>query len=220
MSFQRRCQMHILSRYGDLLSFIFRVLPLYPAFLTLMVKYSTGDCHEQCMVLSLSGIICKSCHVKRVAQPVIPRVMQIRQPMPLPPQEIKKVEKIEQVPVSTTKVKFQVGGTGSSSRQAVQAVTSTVAEPDSKSGQKRKKQSPPTGEPICYGLRWRKEGKPDTGVEFRLENLVLKCKQGTNLSRQPICCLCNKPYDPDHIYIRCEKCLCKHLVFNPFSSVM
>lgn len=172
------------------------------------------------MVLSLSGVICKSCHAKRVAQPVIPKVIQIRQPMLLPPQEIKKVERVEQVPVSATKVKCQVGGTDSTPRQAVQAVASTAAEPESKSGQKRKKQSAPTGEPICYGLRWRKEGKPDTGMQFRSENLVLKCKEGTNLSRQPVCCLCSKPYDPGHIYIRCEKCECKHLLFNSFSSIM
>jgi hypothetical protein len=211
--------MHILSRYVT-----YKVncssLALYPDFCFNFNCKSTGDCHEECIVLALSGVICKSCHAKRVSQTLVPKVIQTRQPMPLPPQDIKKVEKVEQVTASATKVKFQIGGTGSAPRQAVQAVVSTVAEPESRSGQKRKKPSPPTGEPICYGLRWRREGKPDTGVDFRSENLVLKCKQGIDLSRQPICCLCNKPYDPDHMYIRCEKCLCKHLFFNLFSSIL
>ncbi|KAJ4795460.1 PHD finger family protein [Rhynchospora pubera] len=165
-----------------------------------------GDCHEVCMGFSLSGIICKLCHAKCAAQPLVPKVIQIRQPMPLTPQQIQTVQKVEQVPGSNTKVKFLVGSSAHAPKQAVPAVPSTTAEPESKSGQKRKRQPAP-GEPICYGLRFKREGKLDSGMDFRSENLVLKCKLVTNPSRQPICCLCQRPYSPDYIYIRCEKCL-------------
>ncbi|WOL11902.1 DDT domain-containing protein PTM-like isoform X3 [Canna indica] len=60
---------------------------------------------------------------------------------------------------------------------------------------------------VYNGLLWKKKEGPDTGKDFRLENIVLRSKEGIIPLKRPICCLCNAPYRSDLMYIRCEKCL-------------
>ncbi|CAL9749761.1 unnamed protein product [Musa acuminata subsp. burmannicoides] len=60
---------------------------------------------------------------------------------------------------------------------------------------------------LSYGLIWKRKKGDDSGKNFRLENIILKCKEGINPPRNPTCCLCNSPYHSNLMYIRCEKCL-------------
>ncbi|PIN00987.1 Nucleosome remodeling factor, subunit NURF301/BPTF [Handroanthus impetiginosus] len=57
-----------------------------------------------------------------------------------------------------------------------------------------------------WGLIWRKKNCEDTGIDFRLKNILLKGNPDMDLSN-PVCRLCNQPYNADLMYIRCETCL-------------
>lgn len=69
-------------------------------------------------------------------------------------------------------------------------------------------------QPITYfGLIWKKNNKndKDDGSEFRANNVILKSKDGIGSSIKPKCCLCDKVYSPDFLYVRCEKCTSKFI---------
>lgn len=55
-----------------------------------------------------------------------------------------------------------------------------------------------------FGLVWKKH-KSDTSV-LRAEDVIPRSKNGVVSSMRPTCCLCDKPYSPDLMYIRCERC--------------
>ncbi|KAL6510987.1 hypothetical protein OROGR_022111 [Orobanche gracilis] len=56
-----------------------------------------------------------------------------------------------------------------------------------------------------WGLIWLKNNCEDTGVDFRLKNILLRGNPDMHLTK-PSCRLCNKPYNADLMYIRCEAC--------------
>jgi hypothetical protein len=68
-------------------------------------------------------------------------------------------------------------------------------------------------QPITYfGLIWKKnKNDKDDGSEFRVNNVILKSKDGIGSSIKPKCCLCDKAYSPDFLYVRCEKCTSKFI---------
>lgn len=56
-----------------------------------------------------------------------------------------------------------------------------------------------------WGLIWRKNNNEDTGVNFRLKNIIPRGNPDMDLT-EPICRLCTQPYNSDLMYICCEKC--------------
>ncbi|XP_047168001.1 DDT domain-containing protein PTM-like isoform X3 [Vigna umbellata] len=56
-----------------------------------------------------------------------------------------------------------------------------------------------------WGIIWKKKNNEDTGFDFRLKNILLK--GGSGLPQlEPVCRLCQKPYNSDLMYICCETC--------------
>lgn len=75
------------------------------------------------------------------------------------------------------------------------------ATPDSSSAQKNQRK-------LCsWGLIWKKN-KSEDGTKFRLEDIILRGNKHMTWSG-PVCHLCNKPYNSDLTYIRCETCKSK-----------
>ena len=60
-----------------------------------------------------------------------------------------------------------------------------------------------------FGLVWKKQKNEKGGEDFRANDVILKGKDGIGSSVKPDCCLCNKPYSPDFLYVRCERCKSK-----------
>lgn len=59
---------------------------------------------------------------------------------------------------------------------------------------------------LCsWGIIWKKKNSEDTGIDFRLKNILLK--GSLDIHRlEPVCHLCHKPYRSDLMYICCETC--------------
>ncbi|KAI3511874.1 hypothetical protein L1887_19034 [Cichorium endivia] len=68
-----------------------------------------------------------------------------------------------------------------------------------------KKRSNVTGAKLTLGLIWRKKNPDETGIDFRLKNILLKNNPNGHLLA-PQCHLCTKPYDSSLMYIHCEGC--------------
>ncbi|KAI0504008.1 hypothetical protein KFK09_014955 [Dendrobium nobile] len=74
--------------------------------------------------------------------------------------------------------------------------------PCSKSKSKRK-----GGTWLTHGIVWkRKKHGTEGGKEFRMENILLKVKDGSCSSKSPICCLCKMPYNSNLMYVCCDTC--------------
>ncbi|KAF7823287.1 DDT domain-containing protein PTM-like [Senna tora] len=56
-----------------------------------------------------------------------------------------------------------------------------------------------------WGIIWKKKGSENTGIDFRLRNILLKGSSGVP-QLEPVCYLCRKPYSSDLMYICCETC--------------
>ncbi|KAK4255189.1 hypothetical protein QN277_008216 [Acacia crassicarpa] len=70
--------------------------------------------------------------------------------------------------------------------------------PDSAQATKNRRRS------CSWGIIWNKKNE-DTGVDFRLKNILLKGGIGAP-GLQPVCHLCRKPYRSDLMYVCCETC--------------
>ncbi|XP_024982713.1 DDT domain-containing protein PTM-like isoform X2 [Cynara cardunculus var. scolymus] len=70
---------------------------------------------------------------------------------------------------------------------------------DSNVGKKKSKTK------LSWGLIWKTKDPEETGIDFRLKNLLLKGNPNGNLLA-PVCHLCTKPYNSDLMYIRCTNC--------------
>ncbi|XP_041992979.1 DDT domain-containing protein PTM-like isoform X1 [Salvia splendens] len=60
-----------------------------------------------------------------------------------------------------------------------------------------------------WGFIWRKGYGEDTGMDFRLKNIIMRGNPDMDMTN-PVCRLCNLPYNADLMYICCESC--KHWV--------
>ncbi|XP_023738116.1 DDT domain-containing protein PTM [Lactuca sativa] len=87
--------------------------------------------------------------------------------------------------------------------QSVDQIQSSSKKP--KNNNSSKKRSKVTGAKLTLGLIWRKKNPDETGIDFRLKNLLLKNNPNGHLLA-PSCHLCNKPYDSSLMYIHCEGC--------------
>ncbi|KAL3530436.1 hypothetical protein ACH5RR_009758 [Cinchona calisaya] len=89
--------------------------------------------------------------------------------------------------------------------QSSMAVESLQHSSDSKSINPSKSGSKSKRKLLSWGLIWRKKNSDDTGIDFRLKNILLKGNRDMDLSG-PLCHLCRQPYNSDLMYIRCETC--------------
>ncbi|XP_062204414.1 DDT domain-containing protein PTM-like [Phragmites australis] len=90
-----------------------------------------------------------------------------------------------------------------------QNMTSVQAQPKTKSKKSKpeKPRKPKKVQAITYfGLVWKKNKNDSDGSDFRANDVILKSKDGMGSSIKPVCCLCNKTYSPDFLYVRCERC--------------
>ncbi|KAK1301016.1 hypothetical protein QJS10_CPB13g01710 [Acorus calamus] len=60
----------------------------------------------------------------------------------------------------------------------------------------------------CNGLIWKKKNSKsnETGIDFRINNVILGGNADMGLTNKPICVLCSKPYSSNLTYVRCEFC--------------
>ncbi|CAF2152177.1 unnamed protein product [Brassica rapa subsp. narinosa] len=58
---------------------------------------------------------------------------------------------------------------------------------------------------LSCGIMWRKKNLEDTGVDFRKQNILL-AGRSDKPNLEPVCGLCQKPYNPGLTYIHCTKC--------------
>ncbi|KAL6839776.1 hypothetical protein ACP4OV_030464 [Aristida adscensionis] len=57
-----------------------------------------------------------------------------------------------------------------------------------------------------FGLVWKKNKNDSDKSEFRANDVILRSDDGVGSCIKPTCCLCEKTYSPDFLYIRCDKC--------------
>ncbi|KAF8706535.1 hypothetical protein HU200_030817 [Digitaria exilis] len=89
-------------------------------------------------------------------------------------------------------------------------ISSVQAQPKTKA-KKSKSEKPKKAKKVqaitYFGLVWKKnKNDKDDGSDFRANDVILKSKDGIGSSIKPTCCLCNKIYSPDFLYVRCERC--------------
>ncbi|GLT82072.1 hypothetical protein SLE2022_004850 [Rubroshorea leprosula] len=59
---------------------------------------------------------------------------------------------------------------------------------------------------LCHwGVIWRKRNSNETGIDFRLTNLLPR-GGSDNYLLKPVCQICKQPYNSELIYIHCETC--------------
>ncbi|CAN6325808.1 unnamed protein product [Urochloa humidicola] len=89
-------------------------------------------------------------------------------------------------------------------------ITSVQAQPKTKAKKPKseKPKKPRKVQAITYfGLVWKKnKNDKDDGSDFRVNDVIRRSNDGIGSSIKPICCLCNKTYSPDFLYVRCERC--------------
>jgi hypothetical protein len=94
-------------------------------------------------------------------------------------------------------------------------ITSVQAQPKTKTKKSKseKPKKPKKVQAITYfGLVWKKNKyDKDDGSNFRANDVILKSKDGIGSSIKPTCCLCNRPYSPEFLYVRCERCRSKSI---------
>lgn len=160
-----------------------------------------GYCHESCTISSTVStneeveflITCKQCYnVKALAQK---QKFKEFSNGPLPWQM-----KEYHTPLTVT-----TGGRPKNCNQSltsirVQESRSEMKQATTDSGLATKKRRP-----ICsWGIIWKKK-TPETGTNFRINNILLG--GGSDVHRlKPVCHLCHMPYQSNLTYIRCESC--------------
>ncbi|XP_076888499.1 DDT domain-containing protein PTM-like isoform X1 [Bidens hawaiensis] len=185
-----------------------------------------GYCHEQCAVgtnihtvaLVAFIITCRRCHIEKDATPKKEIVGDSpTSPLLLQGQESQHSTSLIKVgkqngherplsypnPTPNQPKKFTSGKKSSKSR-LLQSVDQK-SKPYSSSKGSRPKNS--KASKFCLGLIWKKRNFNDTGHEFRINSILLKGNPNGHLLA-PKCNLCTQPYNPELMYLRCEKCEC------------
>lgn len=62
------------------------------------------------------------------------------------------------------------------------------------------------------GLRWTQNPHDERAISFRKERVVFPAEDAEISEVSPVCCLCEKCYCEEDIYIACEKCEGKHVL--------
>jgi len=121
---------------------------------------------------------------------------------PIAKLEVQPLAKVETLPIANV---------ATPNIACVQAQPKTKA----KNSKSEKPKKPKKVQVITYfGLVWKKNkyDKYD-GIDFRANDVIIRSKDGTSSSTKPTCCLCNKAYSPDFLYVRCQKCRSKSLYY-------
>ncbi|XP_076930981.1 DDT domain-containing protein PTM-like isoform X2 [Bidens hawaiensis] len=189
-----------------------------------------GYCHEQCAVgtnIHTTAwvefiITCKRCYIEKEAarkneivvdSPTSPLLLQGKES-----QRSATVIKIKfgrqnghERPLECSNVRSSQPQKSKSSKKnsknrLLQSVDQKPKNIKSKTGSKKKTSK----RSKCLGLIWKKKNADDTGVEFRINNILLKGNPNGHLLA-PKCHLCAQPYNSDLMYILCEYCSSKSL---------
>lgn len=161
--------------------------------------YSPGFCHKQCATSSTVNmseeieflIICKRCCETQAATRVESSNGSPTSPLLLQGRDFPN-------PVTATKHGKLVGCKGSSASFGTLEHSSEVKSTNRSAVAKKNRN-------LNWGLIWRKKNCEDTGIDFRLKNILLRGNTDRDLIK-PLCHLCNQPYNADLMYIRCETC--------------
>lgn len=194
------------------------------------ISLVSGYCHEQCAVgtnihttARVEFIItCKRCYIEKEAtrkneiavdSPTSPLLLQGKES-----QRSATVIKIKfgrqnghERPLECSNVRSSQPQKSKSSKKnsknrSLQSVGQKPKNIKSKKGSKKKTRK----RSKCLGLIWKKKNADDTGVEFRINNILLKGNPNGHLLA-PKCHLCAQPYNSDLMYILCENCSSKSL---------
>lgn len=179
--------------------------------------YSPGFCHRKCATRSTvnlserieSVIICKQCCKAQGAT----QVGNLHVP-PTSPFFLKGQDSPN--PITPTNYLKLDGGKGASTSLGPLEHSSEVKSNDLSSVTKKAKKS-------NWGLIWRKQNCEDTGIDFRLKKILMRGNVDKDVLN-PVCRLCNKPYNADLMYICCEGCgskffyerICKIFISNHY----
>ncbi|XP_076917554.1 DDT domain-containing protein PTM-like [Bidens hawaiensis] len=183
-----------------------------------------GYCHEQCAVgtnihttARVEFIItCKRCYIEKEAackneivgdSPTSPLLLQGKES-----QRSATVIKIKFGKQNGHKRPLECSNVRSSQPQKSKSGKKNSKNRSLQSDQKPKNIKSKTGSKTktskrnnCLGLIWKKKNADDTGVEFRINNILLKGNPNGHLLA-PKCHLCAQPYNSDLMYILCENC--------------
>ncbi|CAI9105531.1 OLC1v1004470C3 [Oldenlandia corymbosa var. corymbosa] len=159
-----------------------------------------GLYHDQCAVSSITRIneevkyliTCKRCYQTRAPSQIESSNESPTSPLHLQGQEFSNMVINQGVQLTNS----DHSSITVKSLQPSQAPTSVTS---SKSSSKSKRKL------LSWGLIWKRKNPEDDGSDFRRNNILMK-DPGSNFP-DISCYLCQKPYNPDLMYIRCEDCL-------------
>ncbi|XP_026656650.1 DDT domain-containing protein PTM-like isoform X2 [Phoenix dactylifera] len=165
-----------------------------------------GNCHTYCSISSVadkiadpgSNFTCKLCYHTKSATLNTSRKEILDNHLPSQKQNPL---------VAGPKIRLQIGFP-----PAAQSVGAAEAHPERRplaSGSNSECKAKRSGTWQSCGLIWKRKKGDESGQDFRAKNIILKSKEGMNPSKKPICCLCNRSYRSDLMYICCEKCQSK-----------
>ena len=194
----------------------------------------SGNCHKECTSRSIvskggsatSTLTCKLCLQKRNLM----LTSYSTNASYLQPQQKSTGQQ-----VTAPRIVFKVGSSHSAEpglKAEAQPVTKVKAQPatkvktqpaakveaqpktKAKNSKSEKPKKPKKVQAITYfGLVWKKnKTDKDDGSDFRANDIILRSKDGIGSSIKPTCCLCNKTYSPDFLYVRCERCRSKSIL--------
>ncbi|KAL6195903.1 hypothetical protein ACLB2K_031520 [Fragaria x ananassa] len=159
-----------------------------------------GYCHEACTISSTVStneeveflITCKQCyHMKALAEKQKFKEFSTN-PLPL--------QKEYHTPLTVTTAGRPKYHNQSVTSIKVQEPRSEIKQATTDSGLATKKRRP-----ICsWGVIWKKK-TPETGTDFRINNILLGGRSNVH-GLKPFCHLCHMPYMSDLTYICCESC--------------
>ncbi|KAL9267860.1 DDT domain-containing protein [Drosera capensis] len=158
-------------------------------------------CHRECTMSSIIQtnedvkfvITCKNCYQNRVTPQNHVTAESPTSPLTMQGQEYQKPSAVYKSAVPN-KSHQQTSSPG-----ILENSETKSAGPDSFVTTKSQKKKSST----TWGLVWRK--KQDTGTEFRRNHVLLRAETHDG-SIAPVCHLCQKPYNPQLMYIHCEVC--------------
>lgn len=202
------CNMHYQFYSGHCITFI--PLILQPLIL-LLCFIGSGYCHEVCTVSSTAhtsngvelSITCLQCY--RSKDHCQAENSSGSPTSPLPLQEYQNTSKANKLSRQKSQQVASIRSTDTKTKvTACDSVLATKAPP-------RK---------LCsWGIIWKKKDGENTGVDFRLKNILLRGTPDMNWLK-PVCYLCHKPYNPDLMYIHCETCQRKSSLYFKFFCIV
>ncbi|KAL6577433.1 hypothetical protein OROMI_011709 [Orobanche minor] len=155
-----------------------------------------GFCHEHCATSSAVNtgkevevlIACKQCQTEATTR--------VQSSDGSPTSHLLLQGRDFRNPYTDTKHGKSIGHQGSSA--SAKERSSEVKSTNRSASEKKNKKLP-------TGLIWKKNNCEDTGIDFRLKNILLRANSDT-VSIKPVCRLCSQPYNADLMYIHCETC--------------